>query len=410
MCPAFGPVSTSIRRRRTKSPHDLTYGDAPPLVRWHKVQFACREVLCDRSAFTEQFADVPALPRCTPSTPRWRFSPPRVACDRAGGPQNRWQAIVGASGPAGLLRKDQPHVASSPHKADVMMSKAYNSPPNWPKPSEAWIPPSDWTPDPSWGPAPEGWQFYVDDANSKSLWADPEPGTKRPKSRIITGFTAASVLISPRSRRPPTATSHRSTSPPPGASYSAGQRISPHTGSGSRTDSMRHELKPHPMVSSLDGSTPAAQPLVGRLHTTLGSGPAERSRISGASVRLDAGDGAPLCDGRAAVTLQEAANALPRQEESGNGARPQLEGDNRDSTGDQATPCLDDLIEAYHHCKTTGSRNNFLRLLKDYQGADGKIVDQYFAKHIHAGALHIHRRARFHMRKKFEIRMKYPGD
>jgi hypothetical protein len=110
------------------------------------------------------------------------------------------------------------------------------------------------------------------------------------------------------------------------------------------------------------------------------------------------------------VGLQEAANALPRQQESGNGARPPLEGDNRDLTSDQTTPCLDDLIDAYHRYRTTGSRKNFLRLLHNYQGADRKIVDQYFAKHIHAGALHTYRRARFHRRKNFEIRMKYPGE
>jgi hypothetical protein len=110
------------------------------------------------------------------------------------------------------------------------------------------------------------------------------------------------------------------------------------------------------------------------------------------------------------VKLQEAADALQRQQESGNGARPPPDGDNRELAGDQTTPCLDDLIDAYHGCRTTGSRKNFARLLEKYQGADREIVDQYFAKHIHAGVLHICRRTRFQKRKDFEIRMKYPGE
>jgi transposase len=34
-------------------------------VRWHKVQYACRETGCDRSAFTEQIAELPARARVT---------------------------------------------------------------------------------------------------------------------------------------------------------------------------------------------------------------------------------------------------------------------------------------------------------------------------------------------------------
>ncbi len=46
------------------APHDpaarpaLRRGTAE--VRWHKVQYACREALCGRKAFTEQMAEVPA--------------------------------------------------------------------------------------------------------------------------------------------------------------------------------------------------------------------------------------------------------------------------------------------------------------------------------------------------------------
>ncbi len=44
------------------------------------------------------------------------------------------------------------------------MAATFNSPPGWPQPPEGWTPPPGWAPDPSWPPAPEGWQFWVDDA------------------------------------------------------------------------------------------------------------------------------------------------------------------------------------------------------------------------------------------------------
>jgi len=64
-CPACGVVSTSVRQRRTTSPRDLPYGQERLAVRWHKVQYACREKLCGRKAFTEQISELPARARVT---------------------------------------------------------------------------------------------------------------------------------------------------------------------------------------------------------------------------------------------------------------------------------------------------------------------------------------------------------
>src|SRR5450759_2933872 len=60
-CPArtgrtrSAPASVRCRPR----PKDLPYGEAPLAVRWHKRQFACRERLCKRKAFTESIAELP---------------------------------------------------------------------------------------------------------------------------------------------------------------------------------------------------------------------------------------------------------------------------------------------------------------------------------------------------------------
>lgn len=48
------------------------------------------------------------------------------------------------------------------------MAPRYNSPPNWPPPPAGWSPPPGWSPDPAWGPAPQGWRFWVEDAESGS--------------------------------------------------------------------------------------------------------------------------------------------------------------------------------------------------------------------------------------------------
>ena len=65
LCPACGVLSTSIRQRRTTSPRDLPYGEERLVVRWHKIQYFCREKPCPRKAFTEQIGELPAGARLT---------------------------------------------------------------------------------------------------------------------------------------------------------------------------------------------------------------------------------------------------------------------------------------------------------------------------------------------------------
>jgi len=67
-CPECGVLSSSVRQRRTTRPRDLPYGEAPLQVRWHKIQFACRERLCKRRAFTESIAELPPRARITGSS------------------------------------------------------------------------------------------------------------------------------------------------------------------------------------------------------------------------------------------------------------------------------------------------------------------------------------------------------
>lgn len=43
------------------------------------------------------------------------------------------------------------------------MAQRFNAPPGWNVPPD-FVPTSDWKPDPSWPPAPEGWNYWVDDA------------------------------------------------------------------------------------------------------------------------------------------------------------------------------------------------------------------------------------------------------
>ena len=43
------------------------------------------------------------------------------------------------------------------------MAQRFNAPPGWQVP-EGFAPPTGWQPDPSWPPAPDGWNFWVDDA------------------------------------------------------------------------------------------------------------------------------------------------------------------------------------------------------------------------------------------------------
>jgi transposase len=65
VCPACGVLSSSVRQRRRTRPRDLSYGEERLRVRWHKVQYACREKLCERKAFTEQIPELPAGARVT---------------------------------------------------------------------------------------------------------------------------------------------------------------------------------------------------------------------------------------------------------------------------------------------------------------------------------------------------------
>ncbi|SDY78307.1 zinc-finger of transposase IS204/IS1001/IS1096/IS1165 [Modestobacter sp. DSM 44400] len=64
-CPACGVLSTAARQRRVTRPRDVAYGEVPVAVRWRTAQYACRERLCPRQAFTEQIAEVPARARVT---------------------------------------------------------------------------------------------------------------------------------------------------------------------------------------------------------------------------------------------------------------------------------------------------------------------------------------------------------
>ncbi|WP_440103654.1 ISL3 family transposase [Streptosporangium sp. H16] len=64
-CSECGVISTSVRQRRTTRPRDLPYGQETLGVRWHKRQFACKEVLCARKAFTESIAEIPPRARVT---------------------------------------------------------------------------------------------------------------------------------------------------------------------------------------------------------------------------------------------------------------------------------------------------------------------------------------------------------
>lgn len=54
----------------------------------------------------------------------------------------------------------------------------FNAPPTWPQPREGWTPHPGWSPDPAWGPAPDGWQFWVDDADANAGAGENEPLTQ----------------------------------------------------------------------------------------------------------------------------------------------------------------------------------------------------------------------------------------
>ncbi|WP_156252290.1 hypothetical protein [Pseudactinotalea terrae] len=56
------------------------------------------------------------------------------------------------------------------------MAQRFNAPPGWNVPPD-FVPTSDWQPDPSWPPAPEGWNYWVDDA------AQPAPAYGAPSDQ-----------------------------------------------------------------------------------------------------------------------------------------------------------------------------------------------------------------------------------
>ena len=64
-CPVCGVESSVVRPRRTTSLRDLPYGEERLAVRWHKIQYSCREKPCPRKAFTEQIGELPAGARLT---------------------------------------------------------------------------------------------------------------------------------------------------------------------------------------------------------------------------------------------------------------------------------------------------------------------------------------------------------
>jgi len=101
-CPECGVFSTVVRQRRTTCPKDLPYGDTPLVVRWHKRQFACRQRLCKRKAFTENRDDVTAAARDSlngakqpdPPCPNAERSPSTARFDASGRGRFRSAEVV----------------------------------------------------------------------------------------------------------------------------------------------------------------------------------------------------------------------------------------------------------------------------------------------------------------------------
>ena len=65
------------------------------------------------------------------------------------------------------------------------MAYRFNPPPGWPQPPEGWRPPEGWQPDPSWPAAPQGWEYWVDDAAEQSGAA--APGVTPPSAAPTAG-------------------------------------------------------------------------------------------------------------------------------------------------------------------------------------------------------------------------------
>lgn len=67
------------------------------------------------------------------------------------------------------------------------MSVKFVTPPGWPSVVEGYIPPASWVPEPSWPAPPEGWAFYVDEAEAPTMpplgaWQPPSPTAAAPAS------------------------------------------------------------------------------------------------------------------------------------------------------------------------------------------------------------------------------------
>ena len=75
------------------------------------------------------------------------------------------------------------------------MAKRFVTPPNWPTPPEGFVPPEGWEPEPLWGPAPQGWEFWVDDATPAVSSNTRQPPKNRHSSRIIFYFLIAAFVV-----------------------------------------------------------------------------------------------------------------------------------------------------------------------------------------------------------------------
>jgi transposase len=64
-CPSCGVFSSTVRQYRMTRPRDISYGEQPLRLRWHKRQYACTEGGCPHKAFTEQIRELPARARVT---------------------------------------------------------------------------------------------------------------------------------------------------------------------------------------------------------------------------------------------------------------------------------------------------------------------------------------------------------
>jgi hypothetical protein len=61
-----------------------------------------------------------------------------------------------------------------------MSETRFNAPPGWPTPPRGWQPDPNWRPDPSWPPAPQGWQWWVADAQAYGVFP-PVPAAPFPQ-------------------------------------------------------------------------------------------------------------------------------------------------------------------------------------------------------------------------------------